>query len=242
MDRTVSTPPPQPVDEGTDAATLRGAAGRRPFRRPSGAESLLLTYLVLVIIVTVVGHVVGHSVVRALASSPDDVAGDRLWPLVTSGLLADGPLVPQVLATAGLGLWAIRLAGGRVFWTAAILAHVLGTLVVYAGVWVADAASPSLVAPLAREADFGVSLVWCGALGVLAAVGWWNTRPLRPRTRWFLAIAAPATLLGVTVLSSGLARYEHAAAFVVAVGVVYVARRRGSLGRGLRLVGFAGVR
>ena len=63
------------------------------------------------------------------------------------------------LATAVLGVWAIRLAGGRVLWTAAILAHVLGTLLVYAGVWIMDAQDPSAVAALTREADFGVSLV-----------------------------------------------------------------------------------
>ncbi len=242
MDPAITTPPSAaPIDPGKDAAPeSRVRDHRRAWLRPSPAEWLLFAYLALVIIVTVVGYVVGHGVVHALASSPDDVAGARVWPLVTSGLLADGPLVPQVLVTAIFGVWAIRLAGGRVFWVAAILAHVLGTMLVYAGVWVVDAEDPSLVAALSREADFGVSLVWCAALGVLAAVAWWRTRPLRPRTRWFLAVAAPALLVGVTALSQGLARYEHVVAFVLAAGVVYAARRWSSLGVRLRLAGPTG--
>jgi hypothetical protein len=234
-------PSAAPVDAGKGAEPALRVRGRwSSSLRPSPAEWLLFAYLALVIVVTVVSYVVGHSVVDALASSPDDVAGAKVWALVTSGLLADGPLVPQVLVTAVLGVWAIRLAGGRVFWAAALLAHVLGTMLVYAGVWVVDAQDPSLVAALSREADFGVSLVWCAALGVLAAVAWWGTRPLRPRTRRFLAVAPPAALVGVTALSQGLALYEHVVAFVLAVGVVYASRRWSSLAARLRLVGPTG--
>ncbi len=238
MEETIPTPPtgapsvPGDVDSAPRAQPA--SVGGRSRLRPSPAEWVLFAYLAVVIAVTMLRYVMGHGVVDALASTPDDVAGARVWPLITSGLLADGPLWPQVVATAVLGVWAIRLAGGRTFWAAAILAHVLGTLLVYAGVWVVDAQDPSAVAALTREADFGVSLVWCAALGVLAAVAWWRTRPLRPRTRMFLAFAAPAALVGVTILSHGLGQYEHAVAFLLAVGVVYAAHRRDSVGARLR--------
>lgn len=204
--------------------------------RPSPAEWALLAYLVVVSAVTIVAHVVGQPLVHELASSPDDVTAARLWQLVTSGLLAQGPLMPQLLATAVLGVAAVRLAGGRVFWSAAVLAHILGTLLVYVGVWIADVENPSGMAVLVREADFGVSLVWCAALGVLAGVAWHKTRPL-PRWAWrLLAVIPPVALLGVTLASEGLARYEHAVAFALAVGVVYAARRWSSVGDLLRLL------
>jgi hypothetical protein len=207
---------------------------------PSPAEWLLLGYLVVVAVATIVAREVGGSVVNALASRPDDVAAPQLWQLLTSGLLADGPLVPQLLATAILGVMAVRLAGGRVFWSAAILAHVLGTLLVYVGVWIADAADPSGMAVLAHEADFGISLVWCAALGVLAAVAWWRTRPLRRGAWVLLGVVAPLAIVVVTLFSDGLARYEHVVAFALSVGVVYAALRWRWVGDRLRLLGVRG--
>lgn len=220
MQRAISTPEP----------------GSRPLVRPSPAEWTLLAYLAAVSAVTILGHVLGQPVVHALASSPDDVAAARLWSLVTSGLLVEGPFVPQVLATAVLGVAAMRLAGGRVFWSAAVLAHILGTLLVYSGVWIVEAESPSGMATLLREADFGVSLVWCAALGVLAGVAWWKTRPLPRWAWWVLAVGSPVALLGVTLVSGDLALYEHVVAFGLAVGVVYAGRRWSSVGDRLRLI------
>ena len=217
-------------------STPRGS-GSRTLMRPSPAEWALIAYLIVVSAVTIMGHMVGQPVVHALASSPDDVAAARLWSLITSGLMADGPLVPQVIATAVLGVAAMRLAGARVFWCAAVLAHILGTLLVYAGILIADAANPSGLTVLLHEADFGVSLVWCAALGVLTGVAWWNTRALH-RWAWrLLTLGSPVALLGVTLMSSGLALYEHVVAFVLAVGVVYACRRWSSVGDRLRLLG-----
>ena len=256
MQRAIGTPPssasavsgPSAGNESRPAPRARagsrprfGSAPRepssRPRMRPSPGEWALFAYLIVVCAVTILGQIVGHPIVHAMASSPADVAAARLWPLVTSGLVVEGPFVPQVLATAVFGVAAMRLAGGRVFWSAAILAHILGTLLVYAGVWIADAASQSGIGIVLREADFGVSLVWCAALGVLAGVAWWKTRPL-PRWAWrLLAVGPPAALLGVTLVSNGLAFYEHVVAFGLAVGLVYAGRRWSSVGARLRLLG-----
>ena len=50
------------------------------------------------------------------------------------------------------------------------------------------------------------------------------------------------TVLGVTLASEGLARYEHAVAFALAVFVVYAARRWSSVGDRLRLLRVSGER
>lgn len=209
----------------------------RPLLRPTAGEWALYAYLVVVAAVAILAQIFGRSVVHALASSPEDVASARLWLLITSGLVAEGPLLPQVVWTAVLGVAAMRLAGGPVFWSAAILAHVLGTLLVYAGVWIFDVASASGIGSLLSEADFGISLVWCAALGVLAGVAWWNTRPLPRWARLLLATVPPVALVGVTLISDGLALYEHAAAFGLAVAVVFAGGRWRSVGRRLRLLG-----
>src|SRR5450759_1508195 len=166
----VSRPAPR---SGVEAEPRSGSAPREPVShpvmRPSTGEWALIAYLIVVTAVTILGDIVGQPVLHAPASSPDDVAAARLWQLAPSRLEERGPLVPQMLATAVLGVVAMRLAGSGVFWYAAVLAHILGTLLVYAGVWIADAANPSGLAVLLHEADFGVSLVWCAALGVLTA-------------------------------------------------------------------------
>jgi hypothetical protein len=231
MESGVRTPPPSPAPREPDS---------RSRWRPSPSEWALVAYLVVVCAITILGRVIGDPFVQAIASSPDDVSSARLWALVTSGLLVDGPFVPQIIATALLGVAAIRLAGGRLFWSAAILAHILGTLLVYVGLWIVDAASQSGLGILMREADFGVSLVWCAALGVLAGVAWWKTRPL-PRWAWtLLAVAPPVALVGVTLVSPGLAFYEHLVAFSLAAGMVYAARRWASVGDRLRLLPLSG--
>jgi hypothetical protein len=223
MQPALDTPPA--CTQATLSARTRcrwSALDSHALRKPSPAEWTLIAYLFVVSGFTILSHVSGQSVVRTLASNPDDLTTARWWQLITSGLLAQGPLVPQLVALAALGIVAIRLAGGRLFWSAALLAHILGTLVVYAGVWVAAAASPSALATLLRSADFGVSLVWCAALGVLAGVAWWKTRPL-PRWAWRLLAVGPAVaLLGATFVADGLAPYEHVVAFGMAAGLVYV--------------------
>ena len=84
----------------------------RPLLRPTAGEWALYAYLLVVAVISILAQVLGRSVVHALASSPNDVAAARAWLLVTSGLVAEGPLLPQVAGTAALGVAAMRLAGG----------------------------------------------------------------------------------------------------------------------------------
>ncbi len=197
---------------------------------------MLFAYLAVVSVVTILSIIFGEQVLHVFATSPDEVARSGVWTILMSGLIVQGPAVSQIVATAVLAVIAIRLAGARVFWSAAVVAHLAATLLVYAGVWIADAATPGSGTPLSRELDFGISLVWCAALGVLAAAGWWSTWRLPPWLRYTLSLAPPAAIVVVTLGSDGLARYEHAVAFALAVLVVFVCRRWVSLGRRLRLL------
>jgi hypothetical protein len=221
---------------GTRARDVRRGeiVSRGPLRRtsrirlrPSAAEWLLLAYLAAACGLTAYGHLAGGTALRRLASSPDDIALGRLWSLVSSFFLVQGPVAPQLVATALLGAAAIRLAGARVFWVATLLANVLGTLLVYVAVWIAATLSPNSVVALARETDFGVSLVWCAALGVLAIAAWRRPRSASPWARYLLFIGPPVAMVAVTLLSDGLARYEHVVAFGLAAGVAILGRRRG---------------
>jgi hypothetical protein len=211
-----------PARPGDDQAS--GSAVHRAFRRrlrPSAGEWVLFAYLAVVCVLTIL-HRTGAVDLRLLASTPDDVASARVWTLVLSGLVVQGAFAFQVVGTAVLGVLAIRLAGGRVFWTAAIVAHVFGTMLVYAGVWIAAAVTaPS---SLSTELDYGISLVWCAALGVLAGVGWWGRPPLPMRARTLLAFVPALFIVAVTLDSEELARYEHVAAFVLAAAVVLITR------------------
>jgi hypothetical protein len=247
-DRTAASPRPPsgaaaPAREAADpgVALVEGAPRTRLVRRPSTGEWVLFAYLAMVTGLTIAAELLGWPDLHVLASSPNDIASGRLWSLLSSGLAAEGWLGPQVAATAVLGVAAIRLAGGGVFWSAAIIAHVAGTLLVYAGVWIADAvtpagaATPSGLAALASQADFGISLVWCAALGVLAGVGWWKTRPMTRLGRAVLCLLPPAALIAVTMVSDGLAFFEHIAAFALAVMVVLVDQRWGSAVRAVVL-------
>jgi hypothetical protein len=202
--------------------------------RPTPWEWVLVAYLAAVCVVTILSAVLGDPVLQVFSTTAQEVAERGVWIILLSGLIVQGAVVPQILMTAALGTAAIRLAGGRVFWTAALVSHLLGTLLVYVGVWVVDAVTPGPVA-LASELDFGISLVWCAALGVLTGVGWWSSWRLPPWARYGLSFGPPIVIIAVTLGSDGLARYEHALAYALAVFVVFLCRRWASLGRRLQI-------
>ena len=211
----------------TTKASARRSAGLWPraHQRPSLPEWLLFAYLIAACVVTVYARLQGAATLRELASSPDDIALGRLGSLITSLFVIQGPLVAQVVATAVLGVAAMRLAGGRLFWLAALLASFFGTLLVYAAVWVAAAIDLASVVSLEREPDFGVSLTWCAALGVLAVAGVHRPRPQEAWLRYLLMVVPTTSIVAVAIISDGLARYEHVVAFALAAAVTYLGRR-----------------
>jgi hypothetical protein len=187
-------------------------------------EILLMSYLLLVIAIALLRAWFGFPTVGQLAASPALLAHGEWWRLATSALVINGPAVPQVLAIGVLGTFTIYFGGSGTFWLTALAGHVLGTLLAYAGVvsvWLTDRA---VAAKLLVDPDYGVSLIWCAALGAFAAMSWLGTRggwrrPVRPE----LAIAAVATLAIVTLYSDAMAAVQHVLAFMVGVAIVATA-------------------
>jgi membrane-bound metal-dependent hydrolase YbcI (DUF457 family) len=195
-------------------ATLMGS--------PVGLGQVLLgVYIIVVIVLTLIRDTVGASFLATLASTPHALIHGAWWQLFTSGLIVDGPLLPQIVAVGVLGTLAIYFRGSWLFWLTALIGHILGTVVTYIGVGVTWLIHPAWVNNLLNQPDYGISLVWCAALGMVAAAAWLG--PDSTRT----PIYKPAVLVGVAVImvlvtwfSPGLARYEHLAAFAIAFTIV----------------------
>lgn len=173
------------------------------------------------IAIAIVATLTGYPVVTALASSPALLLHGEWWRLITSAFVIDGPALPQLVAIAVLGSFAIYFGGSWTFWSTAITGHIVGTLLSYAGVaglWLVDRAS---AVRFITDPDYGVSLIWCAALGAFCAAVWlgdrgsWS-RPVKP---WLVA-AAVSVMVVVTLYSDKLEAVQHATAFVVGFAIV----------------------
>lgn len=187
---------------------------------------LLAWYLVVVMIVSILEFRYGRHVVAVLASSPHAMVSGRWWTLFTSGLIIDGPKLPQIIAILTLGVIAIYTSGAWVFWRVAIAGHIVGTLLTYLGVWLALTFTPAHLSRLINAPDYGVSLIWCSALGAIAAICWKGTNKGK-RSKPYLPVSFVACLVilfVVTWLSTGLAVYEHFVSFAVGYVIMYAHR------------------
>jgi hypothetical protein len=166
-------------------------------RRPSPASLAAGLWLGVVAALAVVRAATGWDAPDALAGSPETLAHGAVWLLGTSGLIVQG-WVPaaQIAGTAVLVWVVVRRLGGRVFWLAALAAHVGATLVTYTGIAVAWLADPRDVRPLVATPDYGISAVAAGCLGVVAVAG---ALGALPRGRLAAALGS-AALLGFLVL------------------------------------------
>jgi hypothetical protein len=97
------------------------------------------------------------------------VSRGEIAEFLTSALPVSGPWVPALVVLAGSGLLAARAAGPQRAVTAAVLAHLAGTLVPYAALALARVLSPHAWDSDWHAPDYGVSLV-LGAWLALAAV------------------------------------------------------------------------
>lgn len=178
-------------------------------------------YIAAVIVIAVVRDTVGTPLVAQLASTPTELLHGAWWKLFTSGLIVDGPLLPQVLAVAVLGALSIYFRGSLLFWLTALIGHIFGTLITYVGVGVAWLIHPVWVNGLLRQEDYGISLIWCAALGMVTAAAWLGPDSSRNHFyRPMVALGAIVIMTVVTGYSPGLARYEHIAAFSIAFAIV----------------------
>jgi hypothetical protein len=191
--------------------------------------ALLAGYLGVVAVIAVLRALTGWPTVAELASTPALLAHGEWWRLITSALVVNGPPLPQMIAIAVLGSAAIYFGGSAVFWSAAVAGHVIGTLAAYVGLSAAWISARSSGSRLLTDPDYGVSLIWCAALGAFAAMACLgagrNWR--RPQYPW-LAVGAVLVLGIVTAFSDRMAAVQHIIAFVVGFVVLALAGRPAS--------------
>ncbi len=192
----------------------------------SAGEIILLVYLVTVIVIAIMRATVGYPTIAQFASSPELIAHGQWWRLFTSAFVIDGPPVPQLLAIGVLGTLGIYMGGSWVFWATAVAGHFLGTLIAYvgfAGIWLNDRA---IDARFLVDPDYGVSLIWCAALGVFAALSWFGDRPgwrkpLHPVVVFLTLIAISV----VTFYSDDMATVQHLASYLIGFGIMALVDR-----------------
>ena len=189
-------------------------------------EVILLAYLLVVIGVSIVQAVAGWPIVSALASSPLLLWQGQWWRLMTSGLVVNGPPVPQLAAIGALGTLVIYFGGSWLFWRVAVAGHLVGTLVAYAWFgmfWLAGRAEDM---KFLTDPDYGVSLVWCAGLGAFAAWAWMGPKATRrrPWRPWWVVLSL-VVMFVVTLYSDDMAALQHIVAFAVGAVIISTAGR-----------------
>ena len=129
---------------------------------------------------------VGRLAVGELAASPDAVDRGRAWLLVTSGLLADHPILPSLLGFWIVGVAVLLVCSLRLAVIVAVSGHVVSTAAVYGVVYAARALDPSAFASVWTLQDYGLSAMIAAWLGVLARLAW----DARPTSRAHVGVIA----------------------------------------------------
>jgi hypothetical protein len=189
-------------------------------------EVVLLVYLLIVIGVSLVQAVAGWPSVSVLASSPILLWQGQWWRLLTSGLVVNGPPVPQLAAIGALGTLVIYFGGSWLFWRVAVAGHLVGTLVAYAWFGMFWLAGRAVDAKFLTNPDYGVSLVWSAGLGAFAAWAWMGPKatPRRPWRPWWVMLALVVMFI-VTLYSDDMAALQHMVAFAVGAAIIGTAGR-----------------
>lgn len=184
--------------------------------------TLVVGYLALVAVLEVLRRTTSWPRPDDLASSPAGVAAGNVWALLTSGLVVAGDPVVQIAGTTLTAFVVIQVAGSSIFWAAVLVAHVGSALLAYAGVAVLWLFARADVDAVVDAPDYGISCVWAGAAGALAAA----TLARRSRRERLLAPLAVGVFFVAIPPSLGLAGAEHALAFALgALTVAALARR-----------------
>jgi hypothetical protein len=197
-------------------------------------EILLMLYLVTVIVIAILRAVTGFPTITELASSPALLLHGEWWRLVTSAFVIDGPPIPQLIAIGVLGSLGIYFGGSWTFWSTALAGHFLGTLITYGGlalVWIQNHDSAGLYL---TDPDYGVSLIWCAALGAFAGMVWFGTLKWSRLQKMWVVVVALSIMVLVTVMSDQMDAIQHILAFLIAALIVGTAGRSVKLERSRR--------
>lgn len=158
-------------------------------------------------------------------SSAEDIADGRFWLLLTSALDVDGSApVAQLALTGAVAAFVILREGPRLWWIAALSAHVVSALFAYGVIGLAVGLGSDSAERAADDPDYGVSCVLAGSLGALFASGLagGRRRTLGDRAALF---AGALGLLGLLTVTFGWYDMEHPIAFTLGAGVIWLAHR-----------------
>jgi hypothetical protein len=175
-----------------------------------------MVYLLVVIVIAILRAVTGFPTVNELASSPAQLMHGEWWRLVTSAFVIDGPAIPQVIAIGVLGSLGIYFGGSWMFWSTALAGHFFGTLIAYGGIAIVWAQNHAAVAAFITDPDYGVSLIWCAALGAFAGMVWFgNLIKWRGVQKMWVVVIALSIMVLVTVMSDKMDAIQHILAFLI---------------------------
>jgi hypothetical protein len=162
-----------------------------------------------------------------LASSPAALAGGRLWTLVTSAFIIDGPSVPQLVMTAIVAAAVVRIAGAATFALAAVAGHFGATLIAYVGIAAVSIADPATADGVVHAPDYGISAVWAASIGALLVS--LHRTGTHPRVTAACGVVLFVAFLALAGLDGELASVEHLLAFLIGMGVAAVRSPSGRL-------------
>lgn len=196
------------------------------------SRRLVALYLAAVVLIAIARAVDGHPSLSALALTPDRLGHGQVWLIVTSGLIVNGPVWPQVAALAVTIVAALRRLGAAFSLTVMVMAHVGATLLAYALLALATGDADGAHN---RELDYGTSAVWLGLVGALTADSLSAARRGGTGARVLAAAGCVAFVVGVTVFPL-LAAFEHGLAFALGAGLAVFSGRRSAAHRSVRSV------
>lgn len=117
----------------------------------------------------------GELSLSSISASPQAVGDGKVWLLVTSGLIADRPLVPSLAGFWFVGFTALLLCSGRVVALVAVAGHMLSAVCVYALIGLSRLFDPAAFTSVAQLADYGLSAMIGAWIGAIARVLWSRT-------------------------------------------------------------------
>jgi hypothetical protein len=179
-------------------------------------------YSLALVAVALVRWATGHPTPAEFAATPAAIASGKLWVLVTSALLVNGPAALELAGLIAAAVVLIHRHGGAMFWLVAIVSHFGSTLVTYAGVGLLWLADHGAVEDVLERPDYGISAAWMGLLGALFASSW---RSLGRGSDAWVERALFGVCLVAAIVSFAffplLAGTEHVLAFALGAAVLF---------------------